>query len=62
MVVDSLTGGDEGGGESGAIGSGGGQIASSSKEPEINILNQGLLKMDKQRKKKKKTRKPRLFP
>jgi ankyrin repeat protein len=58
MVVDSLTGGDEGGGEGGASGSGGGQIASSSKEPAINILNQCLLKMDK----KKKNRRPRLFP
>jgi hypothetical protein len=60
MVVDSSTGGDEGGGEGGASGSGGGQIASSSKEPVINILNQCPLKMDKRR--KKKNRRPRLLP
>jgi ankyrin repeat protein len=61
MVVDSLASGVEGGGEGGASGSGGGQLASSSKEPAINILNQCLLKMDK-RTKKKKIRKPRLLP
>jgi hypothetical protein len=51
MVVDSLPGGDEGGSGDVVSGSGGGQIASRSKEPAVNIMNQ-LLEKNKRRKKK----------
>ena len=76
MAVDSFPGGDEGdgggmasgsgviaGGSSGGVASGsggGGQIASGSKQPAIQIMNQLLL--EKNRRKKKKNRGARMLP
>jgi hypothetical protein len=58
MAVDALVAG-EGAGASGS-GGGGGPVASSSKEPAINIMNQLLL--EKNKRKKKKNRGPRMLP
>ena len=62
MAVDSFTGGDEGGSGSGGVasGSGGVQVASTSKEPAINIMNQLLL--EKTKRKKRKNRGARMLP
>ena len=60
MIVDSFTSGDEGGSGGVASGSGGGQVASSSKEPAINIMNQLLL--EKNRWRKQKSSGPRMLP
>ena len=60
MAVDSFPGGDEGGSGAVASGSGSGPVPSSSKEPAINIMNQLLL--EKNKRKKKKNRGPRMLP
>ena len=59
MAIDSIPGGEEGGSGGVASGSGSGQVASSSKQPAINIMNQLLLEKNKR---KKKNRGPRMLP